>query len=315
VVVTFAAGEVMSDSVETDCQIANDVLLVSDTTMTLVESPLSVLAYGRRPGGSLQVGSITDTVILDQIGAAFLTGKTNPLSSRVSEVVPTFDLDCEPGDTITVEGDVLRVAEMAFSLDQATGRLRKVPVLTSAYELDRQRGQRTVERLIAANGNSSASATIIDRGTQVASGPINPTELESWSWTDGADLDVGWWDVAEENPQAWQPHIVKKQCRMVAIRVLCEWAEPDGADGIAQVTTGETKFRLKVNSDVLWQGIPFVVTVPEINPVDDDDPEVYGLLYVLGEGTLNVNDVVSVAPELNGEHINGSVQLLAVDVS
>jgi hypothetical protein len=48
--------------------------------------------------------------------------------------------------------------------------------------------------------------------------------------------------------------------------------------------------------------------------VDATDPTCYGIQYVLGEGILNPNDTVSVAPQLNGSHMNGSVAIWAVDV-
>jgi hypothetical protein len=311
-----ADREIVTDKTTTDYEIVNDVLLTHDKGMYLYESPLSVLAYGRRPGGTLQVGSISDTAILDQIGAAYLDGRTNPAESRVVEVAPTFDLACDPGDTITVEGSTVRVTEIAYSLDQLDGRLRKVPVLSTAWEQNRERSLRSVERLIATYGESRASAQIIDTGTQIPTGQVEPVELESWSWVDGAvDLEPGWWDAAEtDNPQAWQPHVVRKQCRVVAVIAKADWAEEDGAGGIDQVTTGESEFRLIVNRDPLWTGIPFIATLPETNVVDATDPTCYGIQYVLGEGILNPNDTVSVAPQLNGSHMNGSVAIWAVDV-
>ena len=311
--VTAAAREVQADQTETDNTIGNEVMLVHDKGLYLYESPLSVLAYGRRPAGSLQVGSISDPAILDQIGAAYLMGRTNPATSRVTEVAPTFDLDCEPGDTITVEGDVLRVMEISYQLD-ATGRLRKMPVLSTKVEQDLARAERSIQRLIRQYGDPKSAAQIIDTGTQIPTGPIDPVELESWSWVMPEDLDPGWWDVAEENPQAWQPHVVKKACRVVGVIAKANWAEEDGADGIIQVTTGESEFRLIVNGEPLWNGIPFVATLPETNVDDPTDPTCYGIQYVLGEGILSPNDTVSVAPQLNGDHTNGSVAVWAVDV-
>jgi hypothetical protein len=311
--VTAADREIQSDSTETDMEVANDVLLVHDKGLYLYESALSVLAYGRCPGGSLHVGSINDPAILDQIGAAYLDGRTTPSDSRVVEVVPTYDFDAECGDTITVEGDELRVMEIAFSLD-VTGRLRKVPVVSTPYEQAAARAERRVERLIAQYGDSRSSAQIIDTGTQIPTGPVEPVELESWSWTDPTDLEPGWWDVAEDNPQAWQPHVVKKACRLVAMIAKADWAEPDGADGLTQITTGETAFKLIVNGEPTV--VPFVATLIETNVDDPTDPQVYGLQFILGEAILNPLDTVSVAPinDPGGDHINGSVALWAVDV-
>ena len=309
-----ADDEILSDKTTTDYEIVNDVLLTHDKGMYLYESPLSVLAYGRRPGGTLQVGSIDDTAVLDQIGAAYLEGRTTPSESRVVEVAPTFDLAADPGDTITVEGSTLRVKEIAFSLDQLDGRLRKVPVLSTAWEQNRERSLRSVERLIATYGESRASAQIIDTGTQIETGPLEPAELESWSWVDPSDLDPGWWDVAEENPQAWQPHVVKSACRVVGVIAKAQWADADGLGGIDQVSTGPSEFRLIVNGNPLWTGIPFITTLDETNTDDPTDPEIAGIQYVLGEGILSPNDTVSVAPQLNGDHINGSVAIWIVPV-
>lgn len=310
---SFAASEIASDTTDTDMEIGNEVLLVHDKGLYLYESALSVLAYGRRPAGSLQVGSIDDPAILDQIGAAYLDGRTNPAESRVVEVAPTFALPCDPGDTITVEGDVVRVTEIAYSLDP-TGALRKVPVVSTSYEQTRARALRTVDRLIADYGDTANASQIIYTGTQIPTGPIEPVELESWSWTAPEDLYPGWWDVAMDNPQAWQPHVVKKACRLVAMIAKADWAEPDGADGLTQVTTGETAFKLIVNGAPTV--VPFVATLIETNLDDPTDPQVYGLQYILGEAILNPLDTVSVAPinDPGGDHINGSVALWAVDV-
>jgi hypothetical protein len=128
------------------------------------------------------------------------------------------------------------------------------------------------------------------------------------------DLDPGWWDVAEGNPQAWQPHVVKKACRVVGVIAKADWAEPDGADGLDQVTTGISEFRLIVNGQPLWNSIAFIATLDETNTDDPTDPTIAGIQYVLGEGLLKPTDTVSVAPQLNGDHINGSVSIWAVEV-
>lgn len=308
---SYVDREVQSDATETDYDIANDVLLVHDRGMYLYESPLSVLAYGRRPGGSLQVGSISDPVILDQIGAAYLTGKTNPAPSRVVETVSTFDLDCDPGDTITVEGDTLRVTEIAYSLDRS-GELRKVPVLSTEYQEYRKRAERTLDRLIRENGEGSrASARIIYTGTQIEPGPIDPVELESWSWTEGDDLVAELWDT--DRPRPWQTHVVKKACRLVALIVECDWADPDGSGGLTAVATGDTSIKLIIND--LPTVVPFVATVPSINPTDSSNPKVWAIQYILGEALLNPLDRVSVAVTEAGAHVNGSAALWAVDAS
>jgi len=310
-----ASSEIAQDETDTDMTVVNDVLLVHDKGLYLVESALSVLAYGRRPGGTLQVGSIDDATVLDQIGAAFLAGKTTPAESRTVVAAPTVNFAADIGDTITVEATSgLRVVELAFDL-LGDGTLSKTPVLTTPVEQTLRQGARTVDRLIAQYGESDAAAAATFTGdTGIETGAVDVIELENWSWSAPEDLDPEWFDVAEENPRAWQPYTVKESCRLIGFSVLCDWAEPDGAGDITQVTTGETKFRLKVNGEPLWNGIPFVATVPEVNPEDLTDPTVYAIQYVLGEGTLSPNDVVSVAPELNGDHVHGTVQLLAVNV-
>ena len=301
--VQHASLEIAADATETDHRIANDVLLISDTNLTMYESALSVLAYGRQPGGSLQVGSITDQTTLDLIGAAFLTGKTNPAPSRVIEVTHLVDFDAECGDTITVEADVLRLTEIGFQLD-SDGTLRKAPVLETAYQQALKRGARMVERLVDQYGDSKAAAKALDTGrTGVDAGPVEPVEMESWSWRDAEELEPGYWDVAETEVKPWQPYTAKEASRLVALIVVADWAEPDGADGLDQVTTGESEFLLLRNG--VATSPPFIA--------DATDPTVFGIAYILGEGYADPNSRWSTACITNGGHVNGTATIWSVD--
>mgnify|MGYP003439850810 CR=1 FL=1 len=309
--VQHANLEIAADATETDHRIANDVLLISDTNLTMYESALSVLAYGRQPGGSLQVGSITDQTTLDLIGAAFLTGKTNPAPSRVVEVTHLVDFDAECGDTITVEADVLRLTEIGFQLD-SDGTLRKAPVLETAYQQALKRGARMVKRLVDQYGDSKAAAKALDTGrTGVDAGPVEPVEMESWSWRDAKELEPGYWDVAETEVKPWQPYTAKEASRLVALIVVADWAEPDGADGLDQVTTGESEFLLLRNG--VATSPPFIATLPETNLDDATDPTVFGIAYILGEGYADPNSRWSVASITNGGHVNGAATIWSVD--
>lgn len=309
--VQHAAREIASDATTTDHLIVNDVLLVSDTTMTLIEDTASITAYGRRPGGSVQVGSITDQATLDQIGAAFLDGRTEPVESRVVEVTPLVDFDADCGDTVTVEADVLRVVEIGFELDD-DGSLRKAPVLETAHQQRLKRGERMVERLIGQFGDSRAASKALDTGrTGVEAGPVTPVEMESWSWVEAEALEPGYWDTAETEVKAWQPYTAKEAARLVALIVKADWAEPDGAGGLDQVTTGESEFLLMRNGEATSP--PFIATLPATNLDDPADPTTYGIAFILGEGYADPNSTWSVACITNGGHVNGAATIWAVD--
>lgn len=307
-----ASREIAADVTEVDYEIANDVLLVSDTTMYLYEDAASIAEHGRRPGGSLQVGSITDETTLDQIGAAYLTGRTDPLPSRAVEVSPLVDFDAEPGDTITVEATSgLRVTEVGFGL-APDGRLRKQPAVESPWQIAVRRGRRLADRLVAELGESKAASRAVDTGRPgVDAGPVEPVEMESWSWRDPGELDPEYWDVAEEEVKAWQPYTAKEASRLVALIVVADWAEPDGADGLDQITTGESEFLLLRNG--VATSPPFIATLPETNLDDPTDPTTFGIAYILGEGYADPKSRWSVACITNGGHANGAATIWAVD--
>ena len=307
-----ASREIAADVTEVDYEVANDVLLVSDTTMYLYEDAASITVHGRRPGGSLQVGSIADEATLDRIGAAYLTGRTDPLPSRAVEVSPLVDFDAEPGDTITVEATSgLRVTQIGFGL-APDGQLRKQPAVESPWQLAAVRGRRLAERLIAELGESKQASRAIDTGRPgVDAGPVAPVEMESWSWRDPGELDPEYWDVAEEQVKAWQPYTAKEAARLVALIVTADWAEPDGADGLDQITTGESEFLLLRNG--VATSPPFIATLPATNLDDPTDPTTFGIAFILGEGYADPNSRWSVACITNGGHANGAATIWAVD--
>jgi hypothetical protein len=266
----------------------------------------SVTAYGRRPAGSLQVGPIETPAVLEQIGAAYLDGATTPGESVIVETTPMFDFAAKPGDTVTVAGDVLKVVELGFEMDES-GELRTVPVFATPYELSRKRSQTVVERLIAQNGRSSASAKVIDTGTNIPSGKLEPVKLTSWSWRDPEELDETYWDTDSEEPVGWQPYTLEEPVRIWAIIAECYWAEPDGAGGLTQVTTDDSTFSLQIDGGPA--PVPLVATVPETSGTAD--PFIYGIQYVFGPAYLAAGQRISISPGQNGGHINGSVTVWA----
>jgi hypothetical protein len=301
--VDLSGADLKSHAVETSYEIGNTVALVRDRGIYLMDSDLSVLAYGPRPAGSLQVGPIDDGDTLEAVGAAFLDGLTTPGESIVVEVSPIVDLPVEPGDTITVESDVVRVTEIAFELDEI-GELRKVPALVTPYQQARQRAGRTVDRLVREVGNSSGSR-VIDTGTNIPSGRLDPVKITSWSWTESTDLDVTTWDTDGDNPVGWQFYPVEEPMRLWAIVAEGSWAEPDGADGLTTVSTGETQFSLRIDDGPA--PVPLIVTLPEDSGTSW--PHVEAVQYIFGPALVMPGQTLSVAPILNGGHINGSVTI------
>jgi hypothetical protein len=120
------------------------------------------------------------------------------------------------------------------------------------------------------NGSSTSTATrkaaakALDTGrTGVDAGPVTPVEMESWSWRDAEELEPGYWDVAETEVKPWQPYTAKEAARLVAL-IVADWAEPDGAGGLDQVTTGESEFLLLRNGEATSP--PFIATVASDEP-------------------------------------------------
>lgn len=309
ITISAAAGNLKSHAVETNYDIQNNVLLVRDRGMYLMDSDLSTLAYGPRPGGSVQVGPIETPEVLENIGAAYLDGLTNAGESVIIETTPLFDVAASPGDYCDVEGDLLRVTEMGFKLDQHDGGLRTAPVFSTPYELSRKRSEQVVQRLIAENGKSQATARVIDTGTNIPSGKLDPVKLTSWSWTLPEDLEVEFWDTDEEEPVGWQPYTLEESVRIWAMIVECDWAEPDGLGGITQVSEGQSRFSLQIDGGPA--PVPLIATVPETSGTAD--PYIYGIQYIFGPAYLAAGQRISVAPIENGAHVNGSVSIWATE--
>ena len=310
--VTYAAGEIQSDAIETSFEIENVAILEHDKGHFEYESALSVLAYGRYPGDPLPVGSITDPVVLEQLAIAHLMPRTTPIESRPVEVTHLAEFTAAPGDTVTVEGDELRVMEIGFDLD-IDGTLRKVPALNTARQERVKRQDRIVQQLIADRGDSRGSAKVLDTGTGLEPGKIEPETIESWSWRDSDELEPEYWDVDEEEPRAWQTFTVKEARRLTGLEVKCEWAEPDGFGDIEQVTTGDTVIRLILNGQATTP--LFEATVPAINPEDSSNPKVAAVQFILGEGLVIPEDELSVVCIQNGGHVNGSAAIVGVTAS
>lgn len=307
ITISTAERNLLSHTVDTDFLVENDVALVRDRGIYLMDDDTSIGVYGRLPGGSVQVGPIEDTDVLEQIGAAYLAGRTAPGDSVIVETVPMFDFAAEPGDSCDVEGEELRITELAFSLDPS-GALRTMPVFSTPYQQERKRSERVVERLIAESGKTAASSRALDTGTNIPSGKLAPVKVTSWSWTDSDLLDPEYWDLADEEPVGWQPFPVEETMRITELRVECQWEEPDGAGGHDQVTTGDTQISLMIDGGPA--PVPLIATVDEVGEADGS---VSGSQLIYGPALVRKGQTLSVYPIANGGHVNGSVTIWATE--
>lgn len=308
ITVSTAEKNLLSHSVETNyVDQRNSVLLVHDRGMYLMDDDDAIAADGQLPGGSLQVGSVQSPEMLERLGTSFLDGSTTPGESVIVETTPMFDFAAEPGDSCTVESDVLRVVELGLQLDTPPqGELKAVPAFATAYQQQRKRSERVVERLIRENGTSPASTRALDTGTNIRSGKLAPVKVTSWSWQIPEDLESEFWDTDEEEPVGWQPFPVEESMRICELKVECFWAEPDGLGGRDAVTSGPTTFVLMVD------GVPFTdsVTVPATG---DADGSVTASHLVFGPALVRKGQKLSVYPQVNGDHINGSFTVFCTE--
>jgi hypothetical protein len=123
---------------------------------------------------------------------------------------------------------------------------------------------------------------------------------------DSDELDTEFWDLDAEDPVGWQEYVLPEARRLWGVIVKCKWAEPDGAGGLEQVTTGQSRFLLKVNNAATTPF--FIATVPEVGG-DPADPTVFGIAYIFGEGHVPPLSTLSIAPIENGGHIEGSAAI------
>lgn len=308
ITISQAAQNLVSHSVETNyVDVKNDVLLEHDRGLYLMDDDTAIAADGRLPGGVLPVGPIQSPDMLEQIGAAYLAGATEPGESVIVETTPMTAFAAEPGDSCTVEGDVLRIAEIGFEFEPG-GELRKVPVFTTPYEEQRKRSERVVDRMVREAGNSVSVSKVIDTGTNIPSGKLAPVKVTSWSWTDSDLLDPEYWDLADEEPVGWQPFPVEETMRITEMLVECQWAEPDGAGGQTQVTTGDTQISLMIDGGPA--PVPLIATVDEVGA---GDGYASGSQLIYGPALVRKGQTLSVYPIVNGGHVNGSVTIWATE--
>jgi hypothetical protein len=289
--------------VETDFEsVANDVLLVRDRGLYLADDDASVAADGRLPGGSLQVGPADSEDVLERIAAADLEGRTTPGVSVVAKTTPMTDFDAAPGDRCTVGDELLRVAKVGLELEPG-GLLAATPGFSTPWDEARERADRALDRMIRESGGSSLASRIIDTGTNIPSGKLPRVKFPPWSWTTGDDLEEFYWDALSTEPVGWNVQPVEELSRIYRMIVKCAWAEPDGAGGLTQVSTGSSEFTLLID------GAPssLVVTVPEDS--GSSDPWITVQVDVYGPFQVGPGQDLSVSPTVNGRHVNGSVNV------
>lgn len=305
--VTSSAAELTEDSTTTEWEQANDVLLAGEKDQWLYESPLAVLAYGRLPGGVVNVGKIKDQPTLDRIGAEYLAPRLEPQESRVIGVSPLLELPAAPGDTISVEGVAgQRIEEIGFQLGKHG--LLKAPALSTPAQERKKRSDRIVELLIRQYGETLGSARALDLGTGIEPGPVENSPLEEWTWDIADMLDPEYWAGDEDNPRAWQTYTVKDATRLVGMIVRADWADQEEDEVPFQCTTGQSRFVLLRNG--LPTSPPFIATLPETNVAEPSNPQTWAISFILGPALVNPLETLSVSCIENGGHINGTVEVL-----
>lgn len=304
---TSASLTITEDSTTTEWEQANDVLLVGDQVQTLYESPAEVLAYGRLPGGLVNVGKIKDTPTLERIGAEYLAPRLEPQESRVVGVSPLLEFDADPGDTISIEGQPgQRVEELGFQLTR--DGLMKAPALSTAAQQRKKRSDRIVDLLVRQYGETLGSARALDLGTGIDPGPVEHAPLEEWTWDVSEALDPEYWAGDEDNPRAWQTYTVREATRLVGMIVRADWADQEDDEVPFQCTTGQTRIVLLRNG--VPASPPFIATLPEVNVANPGDPSVWAIQYILGPALLQPLETISVACIENGGHVNGAIEVL-----
>ena len=281
--------------------IVNAVLLTSKIAPRWVTDAGSISTWGRIED-TLSVGEMDDPVLIDSIGAEYLSVRAQPMLSYVYEVPDETGVvggvDYREGDTLT--DPALRVIELQFS-HAPDGRFVAKPTLSSKLEELARRNGKRIERLIAEGGGSSpVSAQPADTGSGIEAGKLDARQVTSWTWTTEDDLEVLWAEPDDE--EGWQRYTIDEPLRLTEMHLECDFEDADGF----QVADGPTRFRLLIN-DVAPVSIPLLGSIPI--DVEVASNQTTATVPIFGGTILSKGDNVSVSVVSAGNHINGAVSL------
>lgn len=213
--VTVTAGtNLVYKSVEVDDEFYNAVSLVWQEGVETRTDATSISANGRRET-SLRVPNVTNLRAVREIGDRFLDAWATPVESIVADVVPTtsnvLGVDAELGDTLTLDGDTVRVVGLTWTLEE-DGTLRAKPELETLSALRQRQQQETLERLIA-GFESPSTAPLLGRDLRITNGRVRSYEQ---TWSAAGNIN----DVLPTDPDGpWQPWRPESNMRLSGLRL------------------------------------------------------------------------------------------------
>jgi hypothetical protein len=285
--------------------IVNAVLLTSSKVAPRwVTDASSIAAWGRLEG-TLAVGDVDDPALIDEIGAEWLSVRSQPMLSHVYVTADTpgqgAGVDYREGDTLT--DPALRVVEIDFS-HADDGRFVGKPTLSTKLQEAARRNEARIERLIAEGGGASpVSESVADTGSGIEAGKLGARQLASWTWTTEDDLYALTTDDPDDE-ETWQAYVVDEPVRLTEMILECNHLDGDGFP----VATGPTRFRLMINGAAVVGPGPSFYDVVVGSTEDRDSVSIFGTTFV------RKGDRVAVRKISAGDHVNGSVQINASEV-
>lgn len=303
---TVANGALVGDTLEEEFERETIATLVGDKGL-YEYADASVFVHGRLPGDPVNVGGIDVADQLNRIGAEYLGPRLEPQRSRIVQVAPRTKLFAHPGDSLTVEGESgFRIHELELNLTDKG--LERTPALDSPVAQRMKRSKRSVDYLIRQYGELLGGPRAIDLGSGIDPGPVDTKTEESWSWNEPEMLDPEYWEDDPDNPRAWQRYRVPEAIRLVGLVVTADWADQESGE-VFQNTVGQTRILLLRNNQPTVP--PFIATLPESNLDDPTNPEVWAIQFILGPAYVGPGETLSVTCIENGDHMNGSIEILA----
>lgn len=244
---------------------------------------------------SLELGSVNEPRVVDQILDAFLEAHAYPVPSLVGKFLDLpgkeAGVDYTIGDTVTsVAGQSARCHGIAWTVDRRTGDLVPHPEWDTVASVRRRERERAVQRMIA-GFDGPATASLLGSSPLIFAGTPTVSEV-TWSWSD--DITEALNEVDPEKP--WQVKRVERTMRPYHISV--EIDEDDLPDA-----WGTTEIQLLVNGVELNALYRIALTTTEA----------YAESWISAYDPIFPTDTVQVKCSVDGGHVDGRVTLRLAD--
>lgn len=184
------AVDIIEDSTALDGQIINTLLVETDDGWELKQDSGSVASHGG-VGSTLTLTDVTSASARNSAVTAFFGLEADPKTSRTVQLAPKATADLpgafDAGDTITVDGDVVRV-EMWSAQQSGKGLAEFDLELVTSEQIADERRQLKLDKLSVGTADGRAAvATLWQKAEDLPSGKLERKDFPVYSPDDDPD--------------------------------------------------------------------------------------------------------------------------------